>query len=522
MEQDIKKIFERILAQTTRKDVVAEARRLYARSKKVTDLDATAVIQQRLSFLASLPPEATPPKPMSLKRAKAEFEKSHHGLNEVKDAILDYLSVILSGGKPTGVLLLDGPSGLGKTSIAKTIAKVLNRPFFELSTLSRSSLKGFKNTFENAEPGEVLKGIIDSKSNTPVILLDEIDKSASSNKVLSAILELLDSVRNQSYRDDFLGYGYDISGCIFICTANDVDQIPPALMSRLEKITLSAYTMDEKVSIARDYMIPDIRQTAKLSEEGFDISPEAMERMIRGYTSEAGVRKLRTLIWRLAQKVSRERLEGKVRKRAIGVSDIESLLGARIYDLNIDIFEPGEVLGLLYSDSGGEPRIFEASFLSAEVKQDLLVTGQAQSVMLESARLATEYARMKHQKPDARIHIHLPDGSTPKDGPSAGVAFYAAVASLISGKTLRKIAMTGEITLKGKVLGVGAVKSKIEGAWDAGIREFIIPKENSGDLSSIRRKVRATSVIHEVSNLSEVYAILFGADEGEKIPLCSV
>jgi ATP-dependent Lon protease len=418
----------------------------------------------------------------------------------------------LAGGRPNGVLLLVGPSGIGKTSIAKTVAKVLNRPFFTLSSLSRESLKGSMLHYENAAPGEILTGIIAAKSCAPVILLDEIDKNIGATGVLGAVLELLDPVQNHAYKDDYLGYGFDLSKSIFICTANDVGELPSPLMSRMEMITIPGYSVSEKIHIAFDHIMPSVRTLARLNKSSFDITPEAMEFIIKRYTKEAGVRRLLAVVWRVAQRVARERLENKRRKRALGLSDLEHFLGSPPYDHRLEIYHHGESIGLLYSDDGGEAMIVEAALLSRKSPSDLIITGQAQDVMSESARIAFSYASSRMGLPPCKVHLHVPDGSTPKDGPSAGVAFYAAIASLVLQKTNRAVAMTGEITLIGRVLGVGAVKSKIEGAWEAGIREFIIPKENLPDVQKISRRVRLSSVIHAVETLDEAHRILFAEE----------
>lgn len=507
-----KKIYDKLLMMSLSKDTLAEVKRLFKMAKLDPQNEYSYI--KRLNLIASIPTDTRKPKPMSLRAASSILNQSHLGMKPVKASIIDYIAVILNEGDNQSVLLLEGPSGVGKTSIAETIAKVLNRPLLSLSNITKTALKGYPPTIEGSEAGDIIKGVTKLKSLFPVILIDEIDKIGDSPKTLSTLLELLDPIQNNNFKDNYLNIGIDLSGAIFICTANDSEKIAAPLMSRLDQISIPAYSVDEKVAIIRNHILPKIQKQLNISYRYFGLSSEAIEAIINGYTSESGVRHLKTLITKIGRKVVKERLEGKKRKRAVSTSEISHYLGAPSHKQDLTISQSGVAMGLLYSESGGEVMFIESSFLTKTGDFRRFVTGQVQDVMRESSSLAMAYISSRFNESDTSaprgsIHIHIPDGSTPKDGPSAGVAFYASIMSTIKNVILPPIAMTGEISLKGHVLAVGSITGKIEGAYNLKVREFIIPRSCAPDLAALGKKIRSNSKIHLVDTLADVYAVLF-------------
>ena len=452
-----------------------------------------------LDWLVAMPWDKSTPDNLDIPSVKRKLDEDHFGLEKIKDRILEYLSVRKF--KPEGdirqpILCLTGPPGVGKTSLAKSIAAAMGKKFVRISlggTHDESEIRGHRRTYIGALPGQIIQGIKRAESNNPLFVLDEIDKVGADYRgdPSSALLEALDPEQNATFRDNYLDVNFDLSRVLFVTTANQLDTIQPALRDRMEIIELSGYTEEEKVQIAVRHLVPK-----QLSEHGLvsvKFTEDGVKALVRGYTREAGVRSLERQIAAVCRKATREFADGRKSPMTINAKQVEKYLGSPRFEYE-EVAErteqPGVVTGLVWTPVGGDVVFIEASQMTGG--KGLQLTGQLGDVMKESAQTALSYVRAHadalHIAPDfyekLDLHIHVPAGAVPKDGPSAGVTMTSAIASLLSGRPIKPaLAMTGEVTLSGKVLPVGGIKEKVLAAKRAGIKTIILPERNRKDLT---------------------------------------
>ncbi len=476
-------------------------------------------IKTYLDWLVGVPWDKRDEKEINVKGAEKILNEDHYGLDKVKERITEYLAVQKLVGKIKGpILCFVGPPGTGKTSIGKSIARALGRKFFRMSLggiRDEAEIRGHRRTYVGALPGRIIQGIKTAGTKNPIFMLDEIDKVGSDFRgdPTSALLEALDPEQNYSFSDHYLEVPFDLSDVMFITTANLLDPIQPALKDRMEVIDFPGYTEEEKFHIATKFLIPKQLKNNGLDEGRVAITEPALRELIREYTLEAGVRNLEREISKIFRKIAKEvSMDGK-KSYKIGVDDVKKYLGApRFHHLVAEKEdEVGVVTGLAWTEAGGDILLIEATRMPG--KGNLILTGQLGKVMQESAQAAFSYARSKIAFwkikgkfwADEDIHVHVPAGAIPKDGPSAGVAMAVALVSLLTGKKIRsKVGMTGEITLRGRVLEIGGIKEKILAAHRAGLKTIILPKDNEKDLEDVPAEVRRQLEFKSVENMDEV------------------
>jgi ATP-dependent Lon protease len=419
------------------------------------------------------------------------------------------------------ILLFVGPPGVGKTSIAKSIARSLGREYVRIAlggARDEADIRGHRRTYVGAMPGRIMQGLKQAKTKNPVFLLDEVDKLGVSlqGDPSAALLEVLDPAQNHAFVDHYLGVPFDLSEVLFIATANWRDQIPAPLLDRMELVEFSGYTELEKLEIAKRYLLPRQLKENGLDATQFEVAEPAIQKLISGYTREAGVRQLERELGKLGRKAARKIAGGEEARVEVGTEDLLDLLGRpRVHPERAAATDAvGVATGMYYTPMGGDIMFVEAS--ASKGKEGLILTGQLGDVMKESARAALTYARTHHDRlgipedrlTDMELHIHVPAGAVPKDGPSAGITMATVLVSTLSGRPVRNdVAMTGEITLTGRVLPVGGIKEKVLGAYRAGISEILLPQENEADLDDLPTEVREGMTFHLVGELGEVLAI---------------
>ena len=479
----------------------------------------SSVLRSYLENVLELPWDKAKKEKFDIKDVAKVLDKDHYGLKDVKDRILEYLAVrSLTGGKNTTVLCLEGPPGVGKTSVAKSIARALGRKYVRVSLggiHDEADIRGHRKTYIGAMEGRIMAAMKEAKVKNPVMLLDEIDKMGKDFKgdPSAALLEVLDNEQNNEFRDHYIEIPYDLSDVLFITTANTLETISQPLLDRMEIISISGYTAKEKFYIARDYLVKKALHKTGMVESDFSITDGALNEIIDHYTREAGVRKLEQTIETLLRKAAKEILETDCSKVAITKRNISDYLGKEKYrfDLMNEKDEVGVARGLAWTSVGGETLSIEVNVMDGTGKVEL--TGKLGDVMKESAMAAISYIRSKSDKfgidkefyKNKDIHIHVPEGAVPKDGPSAGITMATAVVSSLSDVPVRRdIAMTGEITLRGKVLPIGGLKEKSMAAYRAGIKTVIIPEENERDIEEIPQEIKNGITFIPVSDMDTV------------------
>jgi len=510
------KIEEKNLPEEARKEAERELDRL---SRMHPSSAEYTVASTYLDWLTTLPWHDSTEDNLDIKMAKKVLDDDHYGLKKPKKRVIEYLAVRKLKPESKGpILCFVGPPGTGKTSLGNSIARALGRKFIRISlggVRDEAEIRGHRRTYVGALPGRIIQGIRRSGSNNPVFMLDEIDKVGSDFRgdPSSALLEVLDPEQNFSFSDHYLDVSFDLSKVMFITTANIIDTIPPALRDRMEVLTLLGYTLDEKIKIATRYLIPRQRDAHGLNSNQISFTKGALKQIITGYTREAGLRNLEREIASVCRGVAANIAEGEAVSAKIGIDDISKYLGPirLISDVKSRISTPGVALGLAWTPTGGELLFIEAT--SMKGKKVLTLTGQLGDVMKESATAALSFIRTNAASlkidedffENSDIHLHIPAGGIPKDGPSAGITMLTALVSLLTKKTIRKdLAMTGEITLRGQVLPVGGIKEKVLAAHRSGIKTLIMPKQNEKDLEDIPEKVKKEIDFHFVDKMMDV------------------
>jgi len=506
------------LSKEAKDKALAELKKL----KQMSPMSAEAtVVRNYLDWLLSIPWGVKGKVKKDLAEAQEILDKEHYGLEKVKERIIEYLAVQNRTNKLKGpILCLVGPPGVGKTSLGKSIANATGREFVRMSlggVRDEAEIRGHRRTYIGSMPGKVIQAMRKAKRTNPLFLLDEIDKMGSDFRgdPAAALLEVLDPEQNSTFNDHYLEVDYDLSNVMFVTTANTLN-IPPALLDRMEIIRIAGYTEDEKIEIAKRHLIPGQKQAHGLEDHEFSINDDALKLIIRRYTREAGVRNLEREIASLARKAVKEILSNGVKSVEITPDNIEKYLGVPKYRYGEAELEDqvGVVTGLAWTEVGGEILTIEGVMMPGKGK--MTVTGNLRDVMKESIQAANAYVRSRSvdfgispslfERKD--IHVHVPEGATPKDGPSAGVAMVTAIISVLTGIPVRKdVAMTGEITLRGRVLPIGGLKEKLLAALRAGIKKVVIPEENVKDLAEIPETIKNALEIIPVSRMDEVLKV---------------
>ncbi|XP_051767322.1 lon protease homolog, mitochondrial [Ctenopharyngodon idella] len=492
------------------------------------------VTRNYLDWLTSMPWGTNSVENLELGQAKEVLEEDHYGMDDVKKRILEFIAVSQLKGSTQGkILCFYGPPGVGKTSIARSIARALNREYFRFSVggmTDVAEIKGHRRTYVGAMPGKIIQCLKKTKTENPLVLIDEVDKIGRGYQgdPSSALLELLDPEQNANFLDHYLDVPVDLSKVLFICTANVLDTIPEPLRDRMEMINVSGYVAQEKLAIAERYLVPQLRTLCGLDDQKAKITPEALNVLIRQYCRESGVRNLQKQVEKVFRKVAFRIVSGDETVVNVTPDNLQDYVGKPIFtvDRMYDVTPPGVVMGLAWTAMGGSTLFIETSLRRPREPQGkdsakdgtLELTGQLGDVMKESAKIAYTFARsflMKEQPENeflvgSHIHLHVPEGATPKDGPSAGCTIVTALLSLATNTPARQnVAMTGEVSLTGKILPVGGIKEKTIAAKRAGVTCIILPAENRKDFSDLADYITEGLEVHFVENYSEIYKIVF-------------
>ena len=514
------------------KEVKKEAQKQFKRLENMhPDSSEATVVRTYLEWLTELPWKKSSKDRLEIKQVEEILNADHYDLQKVKERIIEYLSVRKLNPKMKGpILCFVGPPGVGKTSLGQSIARSLNRKFVRMSLggmRDEAEIRGHRRTYIGSMPGRIIQGIKEAGTRNPVFMLDEIDKVGADFRgdPSSALLEVLDPEQNNSFTDHYLNVPFDLSKTMFICTANILDTIPAALQDRMEIIRIPGYTEQEKIKIAEQYIIPRQIKENGLKPEHASFSSSALSKMIREYTREAGLRNLEREVGSVCRKIARKVAEGSTRSYRIIPSTVHKYLGVPRYleEEREKVLTPGVALGLAWTAAGGEILHVEVSTMPGKGK--LTLTGQLGEVMKESGQAALSYARSRAQKLNLSsdfiekrdIHIHVPAGATPKDGPSAGVTLIMALLSALTNQPLRNdVAMTGEITLRGRILPVGGIKEKILAAATAGVKTVILPAQNYKDFKEIPADLRRNLKLKTVEHVDELWPLVKAEEEQEQ------
>jgi len=506
-------------------EVEKAARRELSRLERLPSAAAEyGVIRTYLDWIATLPWGATTEDKIDLARAREVLDADHFDLEKVKDRIIEFLAVSKLRGDASGqILCFVGPPGVGKTSLGQSIARTLERKFARLSVggvRDEAEIRGHRRTYIGAMPGNIIRALRDAESMNPVLLIDELDKMGADFRgdPASAMLEVLDPEQNKAFRDHYLDLPFDLSKVLFICTANTTDTIPGALLDRMDVIPLSGYTEDEKLGIAKRYLVLKQIEKHGLTLERTTLSDKALRLIIREYTREAGVRGLERRIADLCRKAARKVAEGYEGKVRIDERRVRAWLGPRRFsgEVRRRTADPGVATGLAYTAAGGDVLFIEAQAYPG--KGRLTITGQLGEVMQESAQAALSWVRSHTEQlgvpadwfSEHDVHVHVPAGAVPKDGPSAGVTMATAIASLVRGTPVsHEVGMTGELTLTGQVLAIGGLREKVLAAQRAGLKRVVLPRENEYDLEDLPAETKRELEFVLVDSIEQVLAVAF-------------
>ena len=512
-------------------DIPKEVReKLEAEIKKITKMQPfsaeSSVIRNYIEAVLDLPWNKETKDVLNLKKASQILERDHYGLKDAKEKVLDYLAVkTLNPSMNGAILCLSGPPGIGKTSLVKSIAESMGRKFVRVSlggVRDEAEIRGHRRTYVGSMPGKIMKAMKEAGTKNPVILLDEIDKMSNDYKgdPASAMLEVLDPEQNKSFEDHYIDMPFDLSKVFFVATANDLRTVSAPLRDRMDILQLSSYTEFEKLHIAQNFLLKQAQKENGLADVEIKIPDKVMFKLIDEYTREAGVRNLKREIINICRKIAREVVEKKVKKFNLKASDLEKYLGKakfRPEKSRKAVGKVGVVNGLAWTAVGGVT--LDVQGVDTAGKGDVTLTGTLGNVMKESASVAMTYvkANLKKYPPkdenffkDRAIHLHFPEGATPKDGPSAGITITTAIVSVLTNRKVRQdIAMTGEITITGDVLAIGGVREKVIGAHRAGIKEVILPEDNRVDTDEIPDELKSTMKIHFAKTYDDVSKLVF-------------
>ena len=477
-----------------------------------------------IEFMLSLPWGDMSKDNLDLKHARKVLDNDHYGLDNVKERIIEYLAVLkLKGNMKSPILCLYGPPGVGKTSLGKSVARALGRKYVRVALggmHDEAELRGHRKTYIGALPGRILNGIDKAGTSNPVIVLDEIDKVGNSYKgdPSSALLEVLDPEQNNAFHDNYLDIDYDLSNVLFITTANNISTIQPALLDRMELINVSGYLAEEKMEIAKHYLVPKQLEEHGIDRKALRIDKSALAMIIDEYTSESGVRGLEKRIAKIARVTAKKIALGEEYPKVIRKEHLKEYLGlpSNFHDRQKDNEGPGVVTGLAWTQVGGEILFVESSV--SKGKGAISMTGNLGDVMKESATIAYQYIKAhpemagitSEELAERDIHVHVPEGAVPKDGPSAGITMVSSMVSALRGQAIRhKVAMTGEMTLRGKVLPVGGIKEKILAAKRAGVTDIVISVDNRKDIEDIKPVYVEGLTFHYVRTIDDVMSFIF-------------
>jgi len=538
IEDEFKELKDKIkqakMPENTEKEALKQLGRL---EKMHPDSSESNILRTYLDWMVDLPWSLQSDESLDLENASKILNEDHHDLEKVKERILEYLAVRqLKGAKMKGpILCFSGPPGVGKTSLGKSIARATGRSFIRISlggVKDEAEIRGHRRTYVGSMPGRIIQAMKQAKTNNPVILLDEIDKMGADYKgdPSSALLEVLDPEQNNSFRDHYLNVSFDLSNVMFLATANVLDQIPGPLRDRMEVISLPGYGLEEKILISKKHLIPKQVEENGIPEDKIIIQDDALKKVIRNFTRESGLRNLERQIGALCRKVAIKIARGDLSTTVIKGDTVEQYLGAALVSKEFDRRkdEVGVATGLAWTASGGELLMIEAELMKGK---GITLTGQLGDVMKESAHTAVGHLRSKSElygiNPDLfemnEIHLHFPAGAIPKDGPSAGITIASSILSILTNVPVRKdVAMTGEISLKGKVLPVGGIKEKVLEAMRSNIYELILPEENRKDVAEISPEYQKKLTFHFVRDFEEVVKIaLSGTKKPKKLSAVS-
>lgn len=522
-QEDIKELQKRIKEAKMPKDVDKIAQKELDRLKKIITISPEYNVSRTyIEWLCDVPWNISCPSKVDVKKARKILDEDHYGLEKIKERILEFLAVCqLNKTCGATIICFVGPPGVGKTSLGQSIARALGRKFVHASLggmRDEADIRGHRRTYVGALPGRIVQGLKRAGCNDPVFMLDEIDKIGKDfqGDPAAALLEVLDPEQNNEFTDHYLDVPFDLSKVFFIMTANVLDTIPPALLDRMEVIELPGYTEEEKLEIAKKYLVPRQLKANGLEERKFKLSDAGIYEIIRKYTYEAGLRELERKIGAICRKIAKDILEKKKRIQKLDAKDIEKYLGVSEYDFEGKQEEDmvGVATGLAWTPYGGDIIFIESTRMSGS--NNLILTGNLGDVMQESARAALSYIRSNvnkfeinpHLFEKSDIHIHVPEGATPKDGPSAGITICTSLISLLTGQKVRRnVAMTGEVTLTGRILPIGGLKEKLLAAKRAKITTIIVPEKNQKDLKEIPPKILKGMDIKFAKNLDDVLKI---------------
>jgi ATP-dependent Lon protease len=531
-QAEINELRQQIEEKKLPEDAKKAVERELARLEKLPPAAAEyGVIRTYLDWILSLPWNETTKDNLDLERARQILDEDHYDLEKVKERILEYLAVSKLKNEVSGpILCFVGPPGVGKTSLGQSIARTVGRKFVRLSVggvRDEAEIRGHRRTYIGAMPGTIIRSLRDAESKNPVLLIDEIDKMGADFRgdPASAMLEVLDPEQNKNFRDHYLDLPFDLSKVLFICTANQLETIPGPLLDRMDVIHLSGYTEHEKLGIARKYLVPKQLEAHGLSAQQLEIGDEALRVVIREYTREAGVRNLERRIADLCRKAAREIAEGKTESVDGDEERVRSWLGPRRFpaDPRKRTADPGVATGLAFTPVGGDVLFIEATAYPG--KGRLTITGQLGEVMQESAQAALSWVRAHSERlglPEDwfaghDVHIHVPAGAVPKDGPSAGITIATAIASLVREEPVAEdLAMTGEITLTGQVLPIGGVREKVLAAQRYGLERVVLPRENEPDLEELPEETRTELEFILVDSIEDVFEVAFSKGDSAR------